>query len=572
MLPKPPFSVFAAFRMQGNIVRLLSEVHCNCRSRKATFSAACGEIPFAGSPAPGCVVYPRNSRSTTVCILILCAGASLPYFPSPSPCHLPIPRDVTNTMTDGPSLAPKRSLFKKPNWAAKSTSISKAETDFFDHRDSTYSGILAEKEKRRKKHRDKAATQVQDHHGHEPKKQRLSADEDSDSETESSDSKENAHTGDGQFEGPITRSTPAEKAPPANPGPDFSTKQYSPTKPFNAANTRIIDLEDKEDQAHPMRDPLLEPKNISPTKARPKPPPSDPESEDEDEYTLELKRKAREKARLRKLGLDASRSMTPEPTTMKNHSPQHESHSQSNSVQSPTEAPLRKSPTPFSTPKKEDDVKVMIYIRTAIPDTNELIVNRWASQNLQQVKEAWCKRQGFDVATARKVFLTWRGNKLFNTTTLTHILQTLKAEKKKSSLVNLDSDDEDSDPSKGRIEVEAMTEDILIERKRLKEKEGWLADASTGDEKVSAEDGGEPQPPQEPDIQLMLNSPGLESVLLKVRPTTLVSKIMAGFKKIRGVEQGKNCWLIFDGERLDPDIRISDTEIEDGDAVDVQIR
>jgi hypothetical protein len=70
----------------------------------------------------------------------------------------------------------------------------------------------------------------------------------------------------------------------------------------------------------------------------------------------------------------------------------------------------------------------------------------------------------------------------------------------------------------------------------------------------------------------MLNSPGLESVLLKVRPTTLVSKVMAGFKKIRDIEQGKTCWLIFDGERLDPETRIADTEIEDGDVVDVQIR
>jgi hypothetical protein len=70
----------------------------------------------------------------------------------------------------------------------------------------------------------------------------------------------------------------------------------------------------------------------------------------------------------------------------------------------------------------------------------------------------------------------------------------------------------------------------------------------------------------------MLHSPGLEAVALKVRPSTLVSKVMAGFKKIRHVDQGKICWLVFDGERLDPETRICDTEIEDGDVVDVQIR
>ena len=100
----------------------------------------------------------------------------------------------------------------------------------------------------------------------------------------------------------------------------------------------------------------------------------------------------------------------------------------------------------------------------------------------------------------------------------------------------------------GKIEVEAVTEDILMERKKLKEKEDRLAEPSNveGDD-----DAGVPQPQKEPDIQLMLNSPGLEPVLLKVRPTTMFSKIMAGFKKIRQVEQAKTCWLIFDGERLD---------------------
>jgi hypothetical protein len=172
---------------------------------------------------------------------------------------------------------------------------------------------------------------------------------------------------------------------------------------------------------------------------------------------------------------------------------------------------------------------------------------------------------------AKKVFLTWRGNKLFNTTTSRHILRTLKAEKKNFGVGGLDSDEE-SNQSEGNIEVEAVTEDILTERKRLKEKEDWLAVASNDNEGLPLGEAGESRPQKEPDVQLMLNSPGLESVALKVRPTTLISKVMAGFKKIRHVDQEKTCWLIFDGERLHPETRICDTEIEDGDVVDVQIR
>jgi Ubiquitin-2 like Rad60 SUMO-like len=467
-------------------------------------------------------------------------------------------------MADGPSIAPKRSLFKKPNWAAKNASVAKAETDLFDHRESTYSGILAEKEKKREKYRAKATARPKDQHG-QPKRRRLSEDGDSDFDTEDSDNGEKIRSAD-----PASRSTLAEEQV-ASISHDLPGNKHSPVRPSDVSTTLIIDLECDENDADPIPDSLSEPKKFSPIKPRPKPPLSDTESEDEDEYTLELKRRAREKLRLQKLGLNAPNSRTPESPSTKSCPLQLQNSSQSDSSKSPAEALVYQSPPPSSAPEEKDEAIVSILIRSAIPQTNELIVNRRVSQNFRHVKEAWCKRQGFDVAMTRKVFLTWRGNELFNTTTCTHILRNLKAEKK-SRVGILDSDDEDTDPSNGRIEVEAVTEDILIERKKLKDRKDQLADVSNGHEEMSSEEAGKPQPQKEPDVQLMLNSPGLESVLLKVRPTTLVSKVMAGFKKIRDIEQEKTCWLIFDGERLDPETKIADTEIEDGDVVDVQIR
>jgi hypothetical protein len=471
-------------------------------------------------------------------------------------------RDVTNAMTDRTSTAPKRSLFKKPAWATKSASVAKAETDLFDHRESTYSGILAEKEKQREKYRAKAATQPENRHERQPKRRRLSEDDDSGFDAESSDREEKIGRAD-----PASGSTPADS-------PGLRVTKYSPVQPSDAPTPLIIDLERDENDADPIPDSLSGPKVFSPVKPQPKPPLSDPESEDEDEYTLELKRRAREKLRLQKLGLNAPNSKAPEPPSIKSCSLQPHNPSQFDSTKSAPEALVHQRPPPPSVPKEKDEAIVSILIRSAIPQTNELIVNRRVSQNFQHVKEAWCKRQGFDAAMTRKVFLTWRGNKLFNTTTCTHILRNLKAEekKKKSRVGMLESDDEDSDPSNGRIEVEAVTEDILIERKKLKDREDRRADIANGHEEMSGEGAGEPQPQKESDVQLLLNSPGLESVLLKVRPTTLVSKIMAGFKKIRDIEREKTCWLIFDGERLDPETRIADTEIEDGDVVDVQIR
>src|SRR2546429_6311607 len=152
---------------------------------------------------------------------------------------------MTNTMTDGPSIAPKRALFKKPTWAVKSTSVIKAETDLFDHRDSTYSGILAEREKRREKHRAKAATQDKAQHGGEPKRRRLSEDDDSGLDTESSDGEEGVRTQDKQLEGTVHRSTPPQNRRTANPSTDLQVEQHSPLRPSIAPYTGIIDLEDE---------------------------------------------------------------------------------------------------------------------------------------------------------------------------------------------------------------------------------------------------------------------------------------------------------------------------------------
>ena len=479
-------------------------------------------------------------------------------------------------MADGPSIAPKRSLFNKPTWAAKNTSTTTADRPFFDHRDTTYGDILAEKERKREKHRARTSGKTKEASGRESKRRRISSSEDSDSDLRSSrhgDTEEDED--DIQNIPPVTRSTPMKNSdPPASPRPDLLVKSFSPSKSSTSAKPAIIDLGDDEDDAEPPPRSPAKPKKISPSKARSKPPTSDPESEDEDEYMLELKRRAREKARLRKLGLEKSQSRTPEPPNAQGQSPRIAGATQSGPAQSPGEATSHQSPPPPTPPRKEEeDIIVRILIRTAIPDTTDLIVNRRATQNLQQVKEAWCKRQGFDTAKTRKVILTWRGNKLFNTSTCIHILRSLKEERRKRvGVASMDSDEDDGDPSKGKIEVEAVTEEILAERKRAREKEEQAQNVINGDEEQGDEDGGDQAPPKEPEYQLQLSSPGLEPFYLKVRASTLVSKIMAGFRKVREIEHGKTCWLVFDGERLDPDTRIGDTEIEDGDAVDVQIR
>lgn len=482
-------------------------------------------------------------------------------------------------MTDGPPVAPKRRLFNKPNWAAKGTAESQAERAFFSHGDTIYGDILAEKEKRRERHRAKNTDGAG--YGRETKRRRVSYDGESDSGLDSSrneSDEDEIPTGDSRRADVSTRSVAAEKVDStASLSPTFkqskagflqsSSGNYS----IDTVKATIIDLGDEdEDRTGIVPESLAQQQKHLPTKTRTRKPASDPESEDEDEFTLELKRKAREKVRLRKFGLVPMQHITSDTQKKKMQSPQLAGDARPGSPQSPVVASPLQSPPPPASSKKNDNAVVCILIRTAIPDTNELIVNRRVTQSLQPVREAWCKRQGFDAAMTRKVFLTWRGNKLFNATTCTNILKSLKNERRKDRFGTLDSDDEDLDPSKGKIEVEAITEEILEERKRTKERAEHAQ--STADDVEAQPDEGEPEKPKEVECTICLKSPGIDDMFLKVRATTLVSKVMAGFKKVRQVESSKTCWLIFDGERLEPEATIGDTEIENGDSVDVQIR
>ena len=484
-------------------------------------------------------------------------------------------------MADSAPAPKKRSMLNKPKWAAKTTTAEatskQGEGEFYRHGNAVYGDVLAEEKRKRAKRRAKAVERARLANEDKPdsKRRRVSEEEDSNSDLEISHSEGRAVTESSSTrrEGPVTRSTPTKrhilnrKANLDTASPD--QKQTSPVK------ATVVDLGDNDDDAvDGMPNTPAKTTRVSPLKSRPKPSSSDAESDNEDEYLIELKRRARERARMQKLGITKPQTETPEPTTHKSQSPAiGTDHPQPSSARSPKDTSFHQTPPVPSVAEKVKDTRVSILIQTAIPDTKQLIVNRLASQNLQPVREAWCRRQEFDdpEAMMRKVFLTWRGTRLYDATTCTRILSTMKAERQNSGVMSFDSDDEDSDPSQGKIEVEAITEEIMVERKRAKEQEIAAAAGERGDtEDDSAPE--EPEPPKEVDLKIWLKNPDMEPLQLKVHPHTKVSKIMAGFKKIRNVEGGKTCWLIFEGERLEPDTTIDNTEIGDGDLVDVQIR
>jgi Ubiquitin-2 like Rad60 SUMO-like len=467
-------------------------------------------------------------------------------------------------MASTPASAPtsKKSFFKKPTWAT--TAPPGESGDFFRHSDTVYDSILREKERRREKHAQKKQAKVNveaEEEGRENKRRRISIEDEELEEGAHSDS-ETGSTGSGKEEVPERKlmingyksPTVDKAARESRPSPSNTTSTSNRIIP---TDSKVIELESDEEKSQLQ--------TLIPEKKTQKPTSDDEVSEEEDEYVLELKRKAREKARLGKLGIDNAAGQT-----RASHTPETQERPGPFSEDSSFGAKPKASP---NLPPKKDETIVQILINTKIPNTKPLIVNRKVSQPLQHVREVWCARQNFDASTTAKVIFTWRGKRLYDTSTSTHLLNVLKKERARE-MGGLADDDDDEDPSRGKIVVEAVTKETYEQEQLRKSQEGTGGDPNA-DTDYSVQDQQSLErstTPKEAQYTVVMNAQGLEALHLRVRPNTAISKMMAAFKKMRNLDPGKTCWLVFDGDRLEPDSTVADTEIEDGDAVEVHVR
>ncbi|KAM0701382.1 hypothetical protein Q7P35_011743 [Cladosporium inversicolor] len=213
------------------------------------------------------------------------------------------------------------------------------------------------------------------------------------------------------------------------------------------------------------------------------------------------------------------------------------------------------------------DPPVMILVYSQIANTNPLKVYRKLSQNLREIRLAWCKRQGFNESFTESVFLIHRTRKVYDVTTCKSL--------------GLETDAEGNITMKGaegkegcdQVALEAVTQDIydkmLAEKDRedAKRRDKWDPAAEAGAE----EEETAPEPAAEEFIGLVLRARGKPDFKLKVKPTTPFSKIISACRKTFHVADGSAVSLDFDGERLDPEDLVSSTDMSDLDVVDVHI-
>lgn len=513
---------------------------------------------------------------------------------------------------------PKRSLFNKPSWAAKTTiEVTENPVPVFGQ-NVVYEEIVAAEKKRREKHAQRAKERAEREKEKaeklkrqtvkvgDAKRRRISnedLDEDHDSGKESGNesdarsvrsaksvsdrsdrSRSRSRTSSPPKQRPILRSTlQKDKVEGLVSGLDSSKSSRIKSQ---ARSTTIILDDDEEgdvsrqqdsgadDSSHPM----------SRRKQAPKPTEPEPESEEEDEYLRELKQKAREEARIQRFRPVAGKEGTPDTNSrVASQDPRSPSQAREDSLN-----PQLDSRQASAAPDTEDP-KVEILIKTIIPNAREMIVTRHASQPLDKVKEFWCQRNNLNPAIVSKVFFTWNGTRLFNSTTMRSIITRLK---------KLHPMPDGSDPSMGKIEIEAVTEEIFEyrtkqrERRKREEMTGPSEyqdqehdDSNDAETQANADSNGNPstadpngpeqeqeQPAEKTGIVIRLTNPAQDDMSLRLRPNTAIARIIHGYRKIKKIDPSKECWLVFDGERLEDTQTVEEVEFEHEDTVEVHIR
>lgn len=226
-------------------------------------------------------------------------------------------------------------------------------------------------------------------------------------------------------------------------------------------------------------------------------------------------------------------------------------------------------------PNDASDPAVKILIDSRIPDLKPLIVQRKVWQPLAAVHKAWVSvmwKPGcrWSRETLEAMFFTWKGNKVYNSTTL----ETLGVRRPDASSGALWDREKARDGYKGTDQVyfEAWTQEAYDEHQRALERERREQEGEDdylvghGDLLEDVEEQAEKK------FKIYMKARDYEKQGVSVRLSDRVDILIAAFRKMGGFESDRVIQMYFDGEALDPNSTIEDIGVEQGEMVEVHIQ
>lgn len=208
------------------------------------------------------------------------------------------------------------------------------------------------------------------------------------------------------------------------------------------------------------------------------------------------------------------------------------------------------------------DPVVEILVTSRMEDTVPLLVKRRLNQRLKEVRLSWCDKQQMNgaplpVQFKAALFLTWNGKRLFDASTCKHLGIRMGQDGRFAS-------DRGGFDDNGRLHFEAWTEDLFMA----------FQNGTLVQQRAEEAHQEEVQQTQEPagKVRLLLKAKDMEPFRLRVKPSTTVRKMCEAFRLEKNIPEEKDIALYFDGDRLDADLTVEGSEMEDMDTLEVHVR
>ncbi|EUC45773.1 hypothetical protein COCMIDRAFT_94669 [Bipolaris oryzae ATCC 44560] len=207
-----------------------------------------------------------------------------------------------------------------------------------------------------------------------------------------------------------------------------------------------------------------------------------------------------------------------------------------------------------------------LLITSRIPNTNPLMVKIRVDTYVEKPRKAWCAKQGLSQKDADNVFFTWKGTRIYDSTSITRLGITVDD----SGNVTIEGDTNIyDDVNLPKIHVEAWTSELYKEYKR-EEAAAAAARILAAEAPVVVEETPTPEPtPVSTKLRVILRAKGRADFGLTVNPHTTIAHIASAYKSQTGIDKNQPITLMFDGDRLMPLDTVADYEMEDKDGIEV---
>jgi hypothetical protein len=230
-----------------------------------------------------------------------------------------------------------------------------------------------------------------------------------------------------------------------------------------------------------------------------------------------------------------------------------------------------------STPKPDAaEPIVQCVVSSEIPGAKQKMFVIGLNGQLKRIRTHWIVLSGLE-HLMDSVFLTWKGNRTYDTTTCASLGIDRDAGR---GMVKSRHSASKGTIEYGPVEFEAWTDELYTDYQRRKEQErlrllGQLDDddeeetptqrASDG---VEGGEGGQ----QGATLRVILKARNQEPVKFKVHPHTTAQEMIDVFQRQREVPDGAEVALYFDGEEQDPGTAVQEMDLEDMDTLEVHFK